>query len=58
MKTYEKTEELMSGFMFENKNPNVDTHIWDNEDGTITIILEGVAEKIFPKPKDFDSYIN
>lgn len=50
------TSELISNFEFENGNPMVDQTIEDNGE-TITIILEGIASKEFPKPYDFDEYI-
>jgi hypothetical protein len=56
MKKQIKTSELISNFMFENGNPIMaEQNITDNGE-TITITLEGIASRKFPKPYDFDEY--
>lgn len=51
-----KTENLISSFELENDNPMVDTTIIEG-DQVITIILEGVASRDFPRPEDFDEWL-
>lgn len=57
MKKKITTSELISNFVFENGNPMMaEQNITDNGD-TITITLEGIASKEFPKPYDFAEYL-
>lgn len=51
-----KTSELVLNFELENGNPMTDITIEDHGQ-TIIVILEGAAEKEFPKPLDFYEYI-
>lgn len=51
------TSDIILNLLNENGNPNVNFRLNDNKNGTITINLEGVVSKDFPKPSDFEDHI-
>jgi hypothetical protein len=53
-----ETRKLIEDFIKKHGNPSdVDFYVDDNNDGTITLTLEGVATETLNKPKDFSLFI-